>query len=333
MKSLGVGQRPLQLIIPWVISALAILYVLNTTDWKQVMAASDDADLPLFVLFAALDKIVFFAVWTWVQIEIIRGFVGKISRTSLISVRGASEGFRAVNNPLADAIFLAGTRRITRASFLVLFAALLIPFAIHFMVLLLQTTILLPMAPAETHPDGIKLLIFLGWSLVVLFGTLWRISQRSKNRFLAKIRLWLTAVSRRQLVSYLFWFIGLALFDVIVQGFASRSFGINIDWWCLAARLPFLYLGLTAPSIGNFGVREFVWSTLFQDQASSDALVAYAFSMNALFVLFHVVIGGLFFQRAWILLVEIRSNRREGKSVPTLREMFWAKTTKDDGEN
>lgn len=330
MKSLGLGQGPLQLIAPWAISALAILYVLDMTDWQRVLAASASADLTLFFIFAALDKVVFFAIWTWVQIEVIRGFVGKISRTSLTVVRGTSEGFRALSNPLADAIFLAGTQRVTGSSFQTLFAAVLIPFAIHFLVLLLQTTILLPIAPEEAHPPGLKFLISFGWLVVALLCILWHMTRRSKIRIIVEVRTWASGVSRRKLVSYVFWFIGLASFDVIIQGLASRSFGVNIDWWCLAARLPFLYLGLSVPSIGNFGVREFVWSTIFQDQASSDLLVAYAFSMNALFVFFHVIIGSLFLQRAWPLLRELRGRSRKENSIPKFRKILRSSETKED---
>jgi hypothetical protein len=301
---------------------MALFYVFHVTDWDRLVAASEEANFPLFILFAALDKLIFFAVWTWVQVEIIRRFVCEVPRRSLIAVRGASEGFRALNNPLADAIFLVGTRRVTASPINALVAAALVPFVLHFLVLLAQATIILPLAPGGANAPGIHILIVLGWLLFAFVSIFVRASRYIAIPFLGGVRRWLDQLPLRQLAPFLGWFVALAFFDVLIQGLASRAFGVEIDWWTLAARLPLLYLALALPSVGNFGVREFAWSQLFENQASQDALVAYAFSTNALFAVFHVMIGAFFFRRAWSLLVQVRESRRRGEPAPRLRDVL-----------
>jgi hypothetical protein len=112
------------------------------------------------------------------------------------------------------------------------------------------------------------------------------------------------------------WFALLAGFDVLIQGLASRAFGIHIDWWALAGRIPLLYIALSLPSFGNYGTREITWSACFSDFADSHALVAYAFATNTVFLLLHVVIGVIFLPRALTLIGAIRQARREGIEVP-----------------
>jgi hypothetical protein len=112
------------------------------------------------------------------------------------------------------------------------------------------------------------------------------------------------------LLPFFAWFAALAAFDVLIQGLASRSFGTPIPWIDLAARIPLLYFALSLPSVGNFGVREFTWAALFERHGAQDALFAYAFATNAIFLLLNVLIGTLFVRRAVDLLVEVRRTAR-----------------------
>ena len=48
----------------------------------------------------------------------------------------------------------------------------------------------------------------------------------------------------------------------------------------------------------------------------TEALVAYAFATNTLFLLFHVVIGMIFLPRAIALIGELRRARKAGVDVP-----------------
>ena len=71
----------------------------------------------------------------------------------------------------------------------------------------------------------------------------------------------------------------------MIQGLASRAFGVDIAWTALAARIPLLYLALVTPSLGNFGTREIAWAGLFSEFGSRDALIAYAFAVNSVFLI------------------------------------------------
>jgi len=133
---------------------------------------------------------------------------------------------------------------------------------------------------------------------------------------------WTTSIGFKALAPFLFWFALFACFDVLIQGLASRAFGIDIDWWALAARLPILYSVLALPSFGNFGTRELTWAASFSDFAPHDTLVAYALATNTVFLMLHVVIGVIFLPRAIRLISEMRRAQREGETVrvPILRK-------------
>ena len=84
----------------------------------------------------------------------------------------------------------------------------------------------------------------------------------------------------------------------------------------MMARIPILYLAISIPSLGNFGIREIVWSNLFADFGSGAELIAFALWTNAVFLLMHVGIGVLFVGRAIELTRGVRRARREGDAVP-----------------
>jgi microcystin-dependent protein len=100
------------------------------------------------------------------------------------------------------------------------------------------------------------------------------------------------------------------------QGRASRAFGVDIEWMAMAARLPLIYLTFLIPTLGNFGTRELTWAALFSEYGERDALIAYAFSINAIFLVLNVVLGILFLSRALELIRAVRQTRRDGGTVP-----------------
>ena len=82
------------------------------------------------------------------------------------------------------------------------------------------------------------------------------------------------------------------------------------------ARIPILYLAISLPSLGNFGIREIAWSNLFEDYGTREELIAFALWTNTVFLLMHVGIGVLFVRRAIELTREVRAARKQGDTVP-----------------
>lgn len=308
------GRSWLRRIAPWIITLIALGWVFGRTDWRALLEATRGANLALFLLVATIDKVVFFLVWGWLQASAIRRFVVPVRRRVILSIRGGSELFRAISNPLADAAFLVGVGQVTGGRIDAVVAAALIPFIAHLLVLLVQATIALPFLSGgyEANRDVI-LTCVIGWSCVVVGGLLLAWSPSARIPGLSRVARWLEQVPPRRLLPFFGWFAGLAAFDVVIQGIASRAFGVPIPWIELVARIPILYLALTIPSVGNFGVREFTWGTLFEHVGSQDALFAYAFATNTVFLLLNILIGVICLGRALDLLAEVRRARREGK--------------------
>ena len=90
----------------------------------------------------------------------------------------------------------------------------------------------------------------------------------------------------------------------------------GIIWGALAARLPLVYLAFIVPTLGTFGTRELAWAALFSDFGSRDALLAYAFAVNAVFLILNVALGLIFLRSALDLIGRMRQARREGQPVP-----------------
>lgn len=303
--------------LPWGISLAALVYVFGyATDWGQLVEATRDANLPLFLFITLLDKLAFFFVWAFLQAEAIRRFVAPVPRRSILAIRGGSELFRAVSNPLADASFLLGVTRLTTSRVDAVVVVALIPFVTHLLVLLVQITLALPFLGASGENGVVYVSAALGWALVGASAIGLRLAPAARIPGLSRIVHWLRQVRVRQLAPFFVSFALLAAFDVLIQGAASRAFGIAIPWTDLAARIPVLYAALSIPSVGNFGVREFAWAGLFAEFGSQDALFAYAFATNSIFLVLNVLIGVCFLRRAFELIAEIRSTRERGESVP-----------------
>lgn len=305
-------------LLPWAISALALSYVFGfATDWDALVGATEGANLPLYIAYTVADKMIFFLWWGFLQASVLRRFVGPVSTRELISVRGGAELFRAVNNPLADAGFLYGVMHLTGGQVAAVVAVATIPLATHFFVLLMQATValgFLPGGPLENR--DILIAVVVSWSLLGAAFLAARTGVWERKISNTRLGAWTRNLSFRAMLPFVGWFTLLAAFDVLIQGLASRAFGIVIPWWALAGRIPLLYIALALPSFGNFGTREITWSFCFSEFAERDALVAYAFATNTAFLLMHVVIGVIFLPSALALIGEVRRARRAGVEVP-----------------
>jgi hypothetical protein len=138
------------------------------------------------------------------------------------------------------------------------------------------------------------------------------------------VRDWLERFSLRELRPFLLAFIALTAFDVLIQGFASRAFGVPISWAALTGRIPLVYTSFLIPTLGNFGTREVAWAALFSEFGPRDALIAYAFSVNMVFLAINVMLGLIFLPRALSLVAAVRWARSGGEPV---REPPWRDPT------
>ena len=137
-------------ILPWIVSAGLLFYVFNVaTDWERLRAATEQANLPLFIAFTTADRIAFFVVWALLQAAALRRFVAHVPVRSIVAIRGGSELLRAVSNPLSDGAFFLGLRELTGGRLEAVFAAALVPAICHFLVLALQVTVTLSFLPGS----------------------------------------------------------------------------------------------------------------------------------------------------------------------------------------
>jgi len=311
-------------LLPWLITAGALGYVFGyAIDWAAIPAATNKANLPLFIGITVFDKIAFFLFWGFIQAGVVRRFIEPVPVRDVLQVKGGAELVRAVNNGLADAAFFYGLSRLVPGRLAAAVMVSTLPFACHFGVLLLQASLALmviPGGPAENR--DVVGAVAIGWSIVAgsliagQFGV-WR-------RLISTLGLstWVGTVSLRQLLPFVGWFVLFAIFDVAIQGAASRSFGVPISWLALMARIPILYLAISIPSLGNFGTREIAWRNLFEGYGDDASLYAFALWTNVIFLVMHALIGGLFFSRAVALVRGVRAARKQGEVIrePVLRD-------------
>jgi hypothetical protein len=307
-------------ILPWIVSAGLLFYVFNVaTDWERLRAATEQANLPLFIAFTTADRIAFFAVWALLQAAALRRFVAHVPVRSIVAIRGGSELLRAVSNPLSDGAFFLGLRELTGGRLEAVLAAALVPAICHFLVLALQVTVTLPFLPGSFDSNrDVFLAAGITWLVVLALAIGVRISAGGSTRIpgAKRVRNWLERFPLREIRPFFFGFLAFTVFDVVIQGLASRAFGVDIAWTALAARIPLLYLALVTPSLGNFGTREIAWAGLFSEFGSRDALIAYAFAVNSVFLILNVLIGTLFIKRALELVGEVRRARKAGEPAP-----------------
>jgi hypothetical protein len=237
----------------------------------------------------------------------------------VIAIRGGAELVRGANGALADAVFLYGVAQLARGRSGAVAVAAGIPIVCHFLVLLAQVTLSLDFLTGgpDANPD-VLIAISLGWAALLASGLALRFGWWQGLLSRASLRTLVRHLSFRTLLPFLGWFSLLAAFDVLIQGLATRAFGVPIAWSALAARIPIFYVFISAPSFGNFGTRELAWATCFADQGPRDGLIAYGLATNTVFLVLHAVIGFAFLPRALSLLAEVRRARREGHPVPEL---------------
>ncbi len=309
-------------VLPWVISAALLFYVFGyATEWARLIAALEGADVPRFLLFATADRLAFFAAWAWLSATALRRFVANVPIRSVIAIRGGSELARAVSNPLADAAYAVGLLQLCGGRIDAVIASALIPGICHFFVMLVQMTIALPLQ-RSSGGDGVLA------SVAITAGIMWALlaagalsvalvrSGRLRSRRIKVIADWLGRFPPRQIAPFLVGFAALAIFDIHIQWLASRAFGVPLDWSALAARLPLVYLAFVIPTLGNFGTRELTWAALFGEFGDRDALIAYAFSVNAIFLVINVLLGVMFLSQALRLIGAVRHAQREGEAIP-----------------
>jgi hypothetical protein len=320
----GIAKR-WRSVLPWVISTGLLFYVFGyATNWSRLVAALEGADVPRFLLFATADRLAFFTCWALLSAIALRRFVAHVPISSVLAIRGGSELARAVSNPLADAAYAIGLVQLCGGRLDAVIASALIPGICHFFVMLVQMTIALPFQRAGADAGVLT-------SLALTAGFLWAVllagvgsvalvrSGRLRSRRITAISAWLERFPPRQITPFLFGFAALAVFDIHIQWLASHAFGVALDWSALAARLPLVYLAFIVPTLGNFGTRELTWAALFGEYGERDALIAYAFSVNAIFLVINVLLGVVFLSRALQLIEAVRRAQREGESIPGLR--------------
>ena len=306
--------------LPWAVSAALLFYLFGfATDWDRLREATSRANLPLFLACATADRLAFFLVWTWLSAAALRRFVAEVPVGSVIAIRGGSELVRVASNHLADGAFLLGVARLVGGRLDAVVACTLVPVVSHFFVMLVQMTLALPFlqgSPAD-HLDVVGVATVM-WSVVIAcaIGAQLSRSRRVRSPALDRVAAWLERFPLRQLWPFLWGFALLALFDIQIQWLATRAFGVPIDWTALAARIPLVYLAFLIPSLGNFGTREMAWASAFSEFGSRDALIAYAFAVNAVFLVLNALLGVIFLRRALELIGAVRRARRVGEPLP-----------------
>jgi hypothetical protein len=309
-------------VLPWVVSTALLFYVFGyATNWQRLIAALEGAHVPHFLLFATADRLAFFTAWALLSAIALRRFVAHVPVASVLAIRGGSELARAVSNPLADAAYALGLMQLCGGRIDAVIASALIPGICHFIVMMVQMTIALPFQ-REGADDGVVT------SIAVTAGVMWALlaagivsialvrSGRLRSRRIAAISGWFERFPVHRIAPFLAGFAVLAVFDIHIQWLASRAFGVALDWSALAARLPLVYLSFIIPTLGNFGTRELTWAALFGEFGERDALIAYAFSVNAIFLVINVLLGVMFLSRALQLISAVRRAHREGESIP-----------------
>ncbi len=287
------------------------------TDWESLLEATRRSNLPAYVAITFVDKVLFFLVWTMLQVTAIRRLVGPVPIRPLLALRGGSEILRAVSNQLADGAFYLGLIHMTGGHPGRVLIAATIPTLVHTVVLVGQVTVVLPFLEGgfAGNPELVTA-AGIGWAAIAATALALRLVRRGRWRRLAWLRARLETLDFRAFTPMLGWFVFLALADITIQWLGTSAFGVPVGWLPLAGRLPLLYMALSLPSFGNYGTRELAWAYLFRDYGDRSGLIAYAIATNTLFLVFNVMIGVLFLPRAVALVRELLAARRAGEPLP-----------------
>jgi hypothetical protein len=311
-------------VLPLAISGTALIYVFGyAIDWQSIPEATERANMPLFISITILDKVIFFLVWCLVQASMIRRFLAPVPRRQIIAVKGGAELARALNNSVSDAAFFLGIWQLCRVPLQAVVAVTTLPFAVHFLVLLLQASLSLAFVPREQVQFAAMVgAVVFGWTVVGGFLIARRLGAVDRLYDAMRLDALKDRVNLRDLVPYFWVFAAFALADIVIQGRATRAFGNPLDWAALSAGIPVLYLAMLLPSFGNFGTREIVWANMFHGYGGESSLYAFALWTNSIFLIMHVLIGVLFLKRALTLLSELRRSPLDAESIrhPILRD-------------
>jgi len=307
-------------LLPWAISTALLAYVFGwATDWTRLGHALEGANVPLFVLFASADRLAFFGIWSWLWALALRRFVAAVPTGAVVAVRGGSELLRTVSNPLSDAAFFLGLVRLCGGRLEAVLAAACVTAAAHFVVMALQMTLMLPLLEGGLGANrDVAIGAGAAWALVAAGATGVALAARGALRWRGAepVRAWLERFPLRALWPFWLGFVALAAFDVAIQWLAAQAFGAPVGWVALAARAPLVYASFLVPTLGNFGTRELAWAALFAEFAPRDALIAYAFAVNAIFLVLNLLLGVAFLPRALELAAAVRGARRLGRPLP-----------------
>ena len=304
-------------VLPWVISLALLVYVFGfATDWASLRDAMAGANVSAFLFFTTLDRVAYFIVWTAITAAAMRRFVDRVPVGSVFAIRGGAELFRTVSNPLADGLTLVGLGQLAGGRLDVVLAAALVPAVCHMFVMLLQVTgaLFLLEGGVAANRDVAATAGFV-WALMLSGFVAVQLSRRGHIRGMKRVRDFLDRFPLRTIAPFVVAFVGVTVFDVMIQGFATRAFGAPIGWLDLMARIPLLYLALVVPSLGNFGTRELAWAALFEGTAERDALIAFAFATNAIFLVLNLILGVVFLPKAMTLVRELRRQRQAGEPI------------------
>jgi hypothetical protein len=305
--------------LPWAVSAALLAYVFGwATDWHRLGEALAGANVPLFLLCASADRLAFFLVWSWLWAASLKRYVADVPISAVIAIRGGSELLRTVSNPLSDAAFFLGLVRLVGGRFEAVIASALVPAVTHIVVLAAQMTLVLPLLDGGPGNNrDVVLGVAVVWGIVLGATVAAGLSTRGLLRWrgAAALRAWLDRFPLRTLWPFWLGFVALSIFDVLIQGLASRAFGVPIGWTDLAARLPLVYVTFLVPTLGNFGTRELAWAAFFADYGPRDTLLAYAFAVNAVFLVLNLCVGVAFLPRALELAAAVRKARRSGEPL------------------
>ena len=310
----GSVAQLLRRVAPFAISIAALSYVFgHVIDPRELPLSGSNANLPLFVGVVVVDKLVFFFGWSLIQWRIVQQFVEPMPLRNMMAIKGASELVRAVSPQLADAAMFLGLSQVLRDRLSGLIAVALVPTIAQLTVLLVQCTLALPFLDEGLDANSdVAWTVAIGWSIFVGIWILGRLGVTATLMRRGGLERLHSQLNFKSVRPYLIFFTLLMSFDVLVQGIASRAFGIDIAWSALIARIPVFYLVLTIPSFGNFGTRELAWSRLFSNYGSTEELVAFALWTNVIFLIMHVIIGAAFVQRAIGMVRELRRQSRAG---------------------
>ncbi len=304
--------------LPWLISAGLLVYVFGwATDWASLRRALSNADVPAFLFFTTLDRLVYFAVWTVITAAAMRRFAADVSTSSVFAIRGGAELFRTVSNPLADGVTLVGLGQLCGGRLDVVVAAALVPAVCHLFVMLVQVTLALAFLEGGLGGNqDVAITAGILWVVVIGGAIAVRYSRSHEVPGLGRVTDFLERFPLRTIAPFLLAFVGVTIFDVMIQGAATRAFNTPIEWTALMARIPLLYLALVVPSLGNFGTRELAWAELFEGAAPRDELIAFALATNGIFLVLNLGLGLVFLPKALALVREFRRQRKAGEKVP-----------------